>query len=60
MKEGTRANAVNNQVVVVTRKDSSTKVKGLDTLKEAGRTNLDKGTNMIEICKGKWYNFLKI
>lgn len=35
VKEGTRANVVNNQVVVVTRKDSGTKVKGFKTLKDA-------------------------
>ena len=33
--DGTRANVVNNQVVVVTRKDSGTKVTGLDNLSEA-------------------------
>ena len=33
--DGTRKNVVNNQVVVVTRKDSGTKVTGLETLKEA-------------------------
>ena len=31
--DGTRKNVVNNQVVVVTRKDSGTKVTGLETLK---------------------------
>lgn len=35
VKEGTRANVVNNQVVVVTRKDSGTKVRGLETLRDA-------------------------
>ena len=33
--DGTRKNVVNNQVVVVTRKDSGTKVTGLETLKDA-------------------------
>lgn len=33
--EGTRANVLNNQVVVVTLKDSGTKVTGLDNLNEA-------------------------
>ena len=33
--DGTRAYVVNNQVVVVTRKDSGTKVTGLDNLSEA-------------------------
>ena len=33
--DGTRANVVNNQVVVVTRKDSGTKVTGLENLNEA-------------------------
>ena len=33
--DGTRANVVNNQVVAVTRKDSGTKVTGLDNLSEA-------------------------
>ena len=33
--DGTRKNVVNNQVVVVTRKDSGTKVTGLDNLSEA-------------------------
>ncbi len=35
VKEGTRANVVNNQIVVVTRKDSGTKVRGLETLRDA-------------------------
>ena len=35
VKEGTRANVVNNQVVLVTRKDSGTKVTGLENLKDA-------------------------
>ena len=35
VKDGTRANVVNNQVVVVTLKDSGTKVTGLETLKDA-------------------------
>ena len=33
--DGTRANVVNNQVVVVTRKDSGTNVTGLDNISEA-------------------------
>ena len=35
MVEGTRANVVNNQVVVITLKDSGTKVTGLENLNEA-------------------------
>ena len=35
VKEGTRADVVNNQVVVVAGKDSGTKVKGLQNLKDA-------------------------
>lgn len=35
VREGSRANVVNNQLVVVTRKDSQTKAEGLETLKEA-------------------------
>ena len=35
MVEGTRADVVNNQVVVVTLKDSGTKVTGLENLNEA-------------------------
>lgn len=44
VKEGTRANVVNNQVVVVTRKDSGTKVKGLETLKAAESIALAGGS----------------
>lgn len=44
VKEGTRANVVNNQVVVVTRKDSGTKVKGLETLKDAESIALAGGS----------------
>lgn len=44
VKEGTRANVVNNQVVVVTRKDSGTKVEGLDTLKNAESIALAGGS----------------
>lgn len=44
VKEGTRANVVNNQVVVVTRKDSGTKVKGLETLKDAKSIALAGGS----------------
>ena len=35
VREGTRANVVNNQVVLVTRKDSGTKASGLENLKDA-------------------------
>lgn len=44
VKEGTRANVVNNQVVVVTRKDSGTSVKGLETLKDAESIALAGGS----------------
>ena len=44
MVEGTRANVVNNQVVVVTLKDSGTKVEGLDTLGEAESIALAGGS----------------
>ncbi len=42
--EGSRHNVVNNKVVVVTRKDSGTKVKGLETLKDAGSIALADGS----------------
>lgn len=42
--DGTRKNVVNNQVVVVTRKDSNTKVKGLSTLKDAKSIALAGGS----------------
>lgn len=42
--EGTRENVVNNQVVVVTLKDSGTKVKGLETLKDANSIALAGGS----------------
>lgn len=42
--DGTRKNVVNNQVVVVTRKDSGTKVKGLSTLKDAKSIALAGGS----------------
>ena len=42
--EGTRANVVNNQVVVVTLKDSGTAVKGLETLKDAESIALAGGS----------------
>lgn len=42
--DGTRANVVNNQVVVVTRKDSGTKVTGLETLKDAQSIALAGGS----------------
>lgn len=42
--EGTRADVVNNQVVVVTRKDGGTKVKGLETLKDAESIALAGGS----------------
>lgn len=44
MKGGTRANVVNNQLVVVTRKDSGTKVKGLDSFKDAESIALAGGS----------------
>lgn len=42
--EGTRKNVVNNQVVVLTRKDSGTKVTGLNNLKEAENIALAGGS----------------
>ncbi len=42
--EGTRANVVNNQVVVVTLKDSGTAVTGLETLKDAESIALAGGS----------------
>lgn len=42
--DGTRENVVNNQVIVVTRKDSKTKVKGLETLKDAKSIALAGGS----------------
>lgn len=42
--DGTRKNVVNNQVVVVTRKDSKSKVKGLKTLKDAKSIALAGGS----------------
>ena len=42
--EGTRANVLNNQVVVVTLKNSGTKVKGLETLKDAKSIALAGGS----------------
>lgn len=60
--DGTRKNVVNNQVIVVTRKDSKTKVKGLETLKDAksialagGRVPVGKYTRaaLISISKLK-------
>lgn len=44
MVEGTRVDVVNNQVVVVTRKDSGTKVTGLETLGEAESIALAGGS----------------
>lgn len=44
MVEGTRANVVNNQVVVVTLKDSGTKVTGLENLKDAQSIALAGGS----------------
>ena len=44
MVEGTRANVVNNQVVVVTLKDSGTKVTGLENLGEAESIALAGGS----------------
>lgn len=42
--EGTRQDVVNNQVVVVTLKDSGTKVKGLESLKDAQSIALAGGS----------------
>ncbi len=44
VKEGTRANVVNNQVVVVSLKDSGTKVKGIANLKDAKSIALAGGS----------------
>ena len=44
VREGTRANVVNNQVVLVTRKDSGTKVTGLENLKDAQSIALAGGS----------------
>ena len=44
VKEGTRANVVNNQVVLVTRKDSGTKVTGLKNMKDAQSIALAGGS----------------
>ena len=44
MVEGTRANVVNNQVVVVTLKDSGAKVEGLENLGEAESIALAGGS----------------
>lgn len=58
--DGTRKNVVNNQVIVVTRKDSKTKVKGLETLKDAksialagGSVPVGKYTRAALISSGK-------
>ena len=42
--EATRANVVNNQLVVLTQKDSDTKVKGLASLKDASSLALADGS----------------
>ena len=42
--DGTRADVVNNQVVVVTQKDSDTKVTGLENLNEAKNIALTDGS----------------
>ena len=42
--EGTRKNVVNNQLCVITRKDSGTKIRGLENLKEAKSIALADGT----------------
>lgn len=42
--EATRKNVVNNQLCVITRKDSGTKVRGLENLKEAKSIALADGT----------------
>ena len=44
VKEGTRANVLNNQVVVVTLKNSGTKVTGLENLKDARSIALAGGS----------------
>lgn len=44
VKEGSRKNVVNNQVVVLTRKDSGTKVQGLFNLKDADSIALAGGS----------------
>ena len=44
MVEGTRANVVNNQVVVISLKDSGTKVTGLENLNEAESIALAGGS----------------
>ena len=44
VREGTRANVVNNQVVLVTRKDSGTKASGLENLKDAQSIALAGGS----------------
>ena len=44
VKDGTRANVLNNQVVVVTLKDSGTKVTGLENLKDAQSIALAGGS----------------
>lgn len=42
--DGTRANVVNNQVVVITRKDRQTKVTGLENMKDAESIALAGGS----------------
>ena len=44
VREGTRANVVNNQVVLVTRRDSGTKASGLEDLKDAQSIALAGGS----------------
>ena len=44
VREGTRANVVNNQVVLVTRKDSGTKASGLEDLTDAQSIALAGGS----------------
>lgn len=44
IKDGSRANVVNNQLIVVTRKDSDTKVTGLEDLGEASSVALANGS----------------
>lgn len=44
IKDGSRANVVNNQLIVVTRKDSGTKVSGLENLGEASSIALANGS----------------
>lgn len=55
MVEGTRADVVNNQVVVIARKDSGTEVSGLETLGEAKSTPWQGKVCRWEIYQGSPY-----